>query len=239
MNAAMRFLNRYLVPALTAVSDNVYLAAIRAGMVSVVPLTIIGGLFLVVAYLPVAGWEDRIKDYLPLLKAPVTATFGLLSVFVSFAIAYDLGKAMKQEAVVSASMATLVFLLVQLNIQPEDQVLAMDGLGSKGLFTAVLIALITVRVQKFFTDQKLVIRLPESVPPIVYESFLSLTPMIFLVLVFWLIIDFICPAIAGGIPGISTLPNSTVVRYFPGWNWNAISAAAFAGSVAPVFSPDD
>lgn len=183
----MRFLNRYLVPALTAVSDNVYLAAIRAGMVSVVPLTIIGGLFLVVAYLPVAGWEDRIKDYLPLLKAPVTATFGLLSVFVSFAIAYDLGKAMKQEAVVSASMATLVFLLVQLNIQPEDQVLAMDGLGSKGLFTAVLIALITVRVQKFFTDQKLVIRLPESVPPIVYESFLSLTPMIFLVLVFWLI----------------------------------------------------
>jgi cellobiose PTS system EIIC component len=187
MNSAVGFLNRYVVPALTVVSDNVYLAAIRAGMVSVVPLTIIGGLFLVAAYLPVAGWEERIKDFLPLLKAPVTATFGLLSVFVSFAIAYDLGRTLKQEAVVSASMATLVFLLVQLDIQAEDQVLVMDGLGSKGLFTAVLIALITVRVQKFFTDQKLVIRLPESVPPIVYESFLSLTPMIFLVLVFWLI----------------------------------------------------
>ncbi|MCC6234968.1 MAG: PTS sugar transporter subunit IIC [Verrucomicrobiales bacterium] len=187
MNSDTGFLNRHVVPALTAVSDNIYLAAIRAGMVSVVPLTIIGGLFLVIAYLPVAGWEDRIKDFLPLLKAPVTATFGLLSVFVSFAIAYDLGKALKQEAVVSASMATLIFLLVQLDIKPDDQVLVMDNLGSKGLFTAVLIALITVRVQKFFTDQRLVIRLPESVPPIVYESFLSLTPMIFLVLVFWLI----------------------------------------------------
>ncbi len=187
MKSDTGFLNRHVVPALTAVSDNIYLAAIRAGMVSVVPLTIIGGLFLVIAYLPIAGWEDRIKDFLPLLKAPVTATFGLLSVFVSFAIAYDLGKALKQEAVVSASMATLIFLLVQLDIKPDDQVLVMDSLGSKGLFTAVLIALITVRVQKFFTDQKLVIRLPESVPPIVYESFLSLTPMIFLVLVFWLI----------------------------------------------------
>jgi PTS system cellobiose-specific IIC component len=55
------------------------------------------------------------------------------------------------------------------------------------LFTAILVALISVRVQKFFTDRNLVIKLPESVPPIVYESFLSLSPMFFLVIGFWLI----------------------------------------------------
>ena len=32
----------------------------------------------------------------------------------------------------------------------------MDGLGSQGLFTAILVALVTVRVQKFFTDQNCV-----------------------------------------------------------------------------------
>ena len=63
----------------------------------------------------------------------------------------------------------------------------MDGLGSAGLFTAIVIAIIVVRVQKFFTDANLVIKLPESVPPVVYESFLSLTPLLFLVLVFWVI----------------------------------------------------
>jgi PTS system cellobiose-specific IIC component len=63
----------------------------------------------------------------------------------------------------------------------------MDGLGSKGLFTAIIIALITVRVQKFFTDRNFVIKLPENVPAVVYESFLSLSPMVFLMLLFWTI----------------------------------------------------
>jgi PTS system cellobiose-specific IIC component len=185
VHPANEFLNRRLVPALTALSANTELSAIRAGMVSVVPLTIIGGLFMVVAFLPVAGWEARVAPYLPLLQVPVTATFGLLAVFVCFAIGYDLGQRLKQEAVVSASMATLVFLLLQ--IRQEDQSLGIDGLGSKGLFTAILIALVVVRVQKFFTDRNLVIKLPASVPPVVYESFLSLIPMVVLVMAFWVI----------------------------------------------------
>ena len=93
------------------------------------PLTIIGGLFMIVAYLPVSGWEARVAPYLPLLQIPVTATFGLLAVFACFAIAYDLGKRLKQEAIVSASMATVVFLMIQ--IDRGDLTFAMDGLGSQ------------------------------------------------------------------------------------------------------------
>ncbi len=170
---------------LAALSENRYLSAIRAGMVSVVPLTIIGGLFMVLTNLPLPGWEDRIAQYLPILQIPVTATFGLLAVFVCFAIGYDFGRQLKLEAVMSASIATLVFLMIQ--IRRDDQTLTMDGLGSQGIFTAILIALICVRVQKFFNDANLVVKLPESVPPVVYESFLSLTPLFFLVVAFWII----------------------------------------------------
>ena len=185
MSPTTSWLNRRLVPALTALSENTTLSAIRAGMVSVVPLTIIGGLFMIVAFLPFAGWEKFIAPHLQLLQVPVTATFGLLAVFVCFAIAYDLGKRLKQEAIVSATMATVIFLL--LSLREKDLTLAMDGLGSKGLFTAILVAVITVRVQQFFTDRHLVIKLPASVPAVVYESFLSLTPLLFLVVVFWVI----------------------------------------------------
>jgi cellobiose PTS system EIIC component len=178
-------LNRYVVPALTALSENTYMSAIRAGLVSIVPLTIIGGMFMIVAYLPVVGWDDRVAPYLPLLQVPVTATFGLLSVFVCFAIAYELGKQLKQEALVSATIATVVFLLIHIKL--EDQTLSMDALGSKGLFTAIILALLCTRVQKFFTDKNLVIKLPANVPPVVYESFLSLIPLFFLVLIFWFI----------------------------------------------------
>jgi PTS system cellobiose-specific IIC component len=174
-----------VVPPLAMLSENTYLSAIRAGMVSIVPLTIIGGLFMVVSFFPVAGWDRAVAPYLPLLQLPVTATFGLLAVFACFAIGYDLGKRLKQEASVSAAMATLVFLMIQ--IRPEDQRLSMDGLGSQGLFTAILVALVTVRVQKCFTDRNWVIALPRHVPAIVYETFLSLSPMVFLVTAFWLV----------------------------------------------------
>lgn len=174
-----------IIPALNALSENTYLSAIRAGMVTIAPLTIIGGLFMIITYLPVAGWEQRIEKVSPLLAIPVTATFGLLALFVSFAIGYDLGKRLKQEPLVSASLAALIFLLI--SVDPEKQVLVMDNLGSKGLFTAIIIALLVVPVQKFFTSRNLVIRLPENVPAVVYESFLSLVPMIFLVLLFWVI----------------------------------------------------
>ena len=185
MNQPTGFLNTRVVPVLTALSENTYLSAIRAGMVSVVPLTIIGGLFIIVSYFPVKGWDKLIAPYLQLLQVPVTATFGLLAVFACFAIGYDLGKRLKQEAIVSATIAAVVFLMIQLQLQ--DRTLSMDGLDSKGLFTAIIIALVSVRFQKFFTDKGVVIKLPDNVPPIVYESFLSLSPLFFLVLVFWLI----------------------------------------------------
>jgi PTS system cellobiose-specific IIC component len=185
MSSAIGFLNKHVVPPLNALSDNLYLSAIRAGMVAIVPLTIIGGLFMVISFLPVSGWDKWVEPYLPILQIPVTATFGLLGVFVCFAIAYDFGKRLQQEPMVSASMATLVFLMLQL--ETKGQSLVMDGLGSKGLFTAILIALIAVRVQKFLSDRNLVIKMPDTVPPVVYESFLSLIPMCFLVVVFWLI----------------------------------------------------
>jgi len=185
VNQPTEILNQRVVPALTVLSENTYLSAIRAGMVSVVPLTIIGGLFMIVAYFPLTGWDKVVAPYLQLLQVPITATFGLLAVFVCFAIGYDLGKRLKQEPIVSATMATLIFLMLQ--IQLKDLTFSMNGLGSKGLFTAILIALVVVRVQKFFTDKNIVVKLPDNVPPIVYESFLSLSPLFFLVLVFWLI----------------------------------------------------
>ena len=239
----LRFLTTHVVPALTKLSENMYLSAVRAGMVAVVPLTIIGGLFMIVAYLPVTGWDARVAPYLPLLQVPVTATFGILAVVACFSIAYELGKQLKQEAIVSALMATVVFLMLRIDV--TDQTLMMDRLGSKGLFSAILIAVVSVRVQKFFTDRNLVIRLPASVPAIVYDSFLSLTPLFCLVLVFWSIrfvagidVDYLVQSVFRPLVfALNTLPGILVYAFLVTMLWsvgingdNALDAI-----VAPIF----
>jgi len=208
-----------------------------------VPLTIIGGLFMVVSFLPVGGWKKIVEPYLQLLQIPVTATFGLLAVFVCFAIGYDLGKRLKQEAIVSASISTLIFLMVQ--IQLKDQTFSMDGLGSKGLFTAIVIALVSVRVQQFFTDSNFVVKLPPNVPPVVYESFLSLSPLFFLVLVFW-VVRFVLGVDINGIVQTAFKPVVFALNTLPGillyaflvtllWSVGINGDNAMDAIVAPIF----
>ena len=66
MSPLQRTLRERLLPAVTAFGDNPTLSAIRAGMVAVVPLTIIGGLFMIAAHLPITGWEERIAAWRPM-----------------------------------------------------------------------------------------------------------------------------------------------------------------------------
>lgn len=229
--------------ALTALTENVYLSAIRAGMVAIVPLTIVGGLFLIVAHLPVTGWDARVAPYLPILQIPVTATFGVLAVFACLAVAYDLGRRFNQEAIVSASMAAVVFLMLQ--IDPANETLRMDGLGSNGLFTAILVALVAVRVQKLFADTNLVIRLPATVPAIVYESFLSLTPLSFLVVSFWVLrfvlgVDInvaVQSVVAPMVFALNTLPGILVYALLVTllWSIGINGDNALDAFVAPIF----
>ena len=228
---------------LTALSENTYLSAIRAGMVSVVPLTIIGGLFMIAAHLPVSGWDAFIAPYRHLLQMPVAATFGLLGLVACFSIAYDLGRRLEQDAMTSASMASVAFLLIQLD--PNTETLVMDNLGSKGLFTAILVAIVSVHAQKFFTDRDLVVKLPASVPPIVSQSFVSLNPLVFLVVCFWLlrvvagidITQLVQSAFAPLVFALNTLPGILVYASLVTVLWsvgingdNAVDAI-----VAPIF----
>lgn len=239
----LAFLDKRLAPALRSLNDHPHLSAIRAGMVAVVPLTIVGGIFMIAAYLPVAGWEVRVAPYRPLLEVPVTATFGVLGLVACLSIAAELGRRLKQEPLVSASMAGVVFLMLQIDI--ADQAFRMDGLGSKGLFTAILIALVTVHAQKFFGERNLVIRLPASVPPAVYESFVSLTPLVFLIVLFWALRFVAGIDISGVVQGVfeplvfalNTLPGILVYAFLVTMLWsvgingdNAVDAI-----VAPIF----
>lgn len=181
--------------------------------------------------------------YQQLLQIPVTATFGVLAVFACLAVAYDLGRRLNQEAIASASMAAVVFLMLQ--IDPATSTLRMEGLGSNGLFTAIVVALASVRIQKLFTDSNLVIRLPSTVPSIVYESFLSLTPLFFVVVAFWFLrfvlgVDInalVQSAVAPMVFALNTLPGILVYALLVTllWSIGINGDNALDAFVAPIF----
>jgi PTS system cellobiose-specific IIC component len=242
MNAT-QYLDKHIVPALTTFSENRYLSAIRAGMVATVPFTIIGSIFIIISFLPIPGWSEIIEPFMQVLQVPVTATFGLLAVIVCFSIAYDLALQEKIEAVMSAILATAIFIMIQVDV--ETLTINMEGLGSVGIFTAILIAFITVEVQKFFIKRNFVIKLPENVPPIVAQSFLSLTPLLFLMTAFW-VISFILGIDINGLVqtafqpvvfALNTLPGIMVYAFMVTllWSVGINGDNAMDAIVAPIF----
>lgn len=243
MNRLTGILTAYLVPALARISQNTYLSAVRAGMVAVVPLTIIGGLFMIVSFLPVPGWEAIVAPYRQLLQVPVAATFGLLAVAVCFAIAHDLGSRLDQDPLASGLVATVIFLMLQLNL--EDLTFVMDGLGSQGLFTAIMVALVSVRFSRFLADRNLVIRMPDSVPAVVSQSFLSLTPLFLLLVAFWVVrfvlgVDVNAAVQAAFSPlvfALNTLPGILVYAFLVTMLWSVgiNGDNAMDAIVAPIF----
>ncbi|MGL4388523.1 MAG: PTS transporter subunit EIIC [Brevinema sp.] len=78
-------------------------------------------------------------------------------------------------------------------VDPISNVLPVMWLGSKGLFTAILVAIISVEIYRRAMQSKFKITLPESVTPAVLKSFLAIIPAGVTLLFFWIlrvIIDF-------------------------------------------------
>jgi PTS system cellobiose-specific IIC component len=174
---------RGLATRVAAFADRPIPASIRAGVAAVVPLTIVGGLFMLLANPPLPALERLLAPWAHLLRIPVTATFGILGLCVCLAVAHALGGRRGQDTLSSTILAGTSFLL--LAVDPGSGELAPGPLGSQGILTAILVGIVAVEVQALLTRRGLVIRMPDGVPRIIAESFAALVPLAVLVTGFW------------------------------------------------------
>jgi PTS system cellobiose-specific IIC component len=89
-------------------------------------------------------------------------------------------------------VSMIIFLMVA---APAKMVILEDGkttftgldvtsLGGVGLFTAIIVAIFSVKIYKFCRDKKIEIRLPASIPPFLSDSFSALIPLFLNVIIF-------------------------------------------------------
>lgn len=140
------------------------------------------------------GWYEFSQKYSAVLSLPSNMTLGLISVIAVFGIAYSLAKSYKMKELSTAFTALIMFLIVASPVEPaylasaaagaEDlselsttNVLSTSYLGSSGLFVAIVIALLSVELTRFCFAKDLRIKMPDSVPPAVAESFSTIVPV--------------------------------------------------------------
>ena len=190
------FLEKYVMPVAGKIAGQRHLQAVRDGIILAMPLLIIGSLFLIIANIPIDGYANWMADHFGAawqakLTYPVHATFDIMSLIVTFGIAYRLAEKYKVDPLSAGAVAVSAFLLVtpfELSILSKDKLaIPLDLMGSKGLFVAIIISLLSTEIFRWIIQRKIVIKLPDGVPPAVSKSFVALIPGALVILVMWII----------------------------------------------------
>lgn len=140
---------------MTKLSEQRHLKAIRDGIVSTIPLIIVGSFFLVIAIPPSETLKALVKPYVTQIMFPYRLSMGIMALYASFGIAYNLAKSYKLDPLSGGSLGLAAFLLtnVPLNIDPQGWVLPLSNLGGSGMFVSILMAIFAVEIYRFCKEK--------------------------------------------------------------------------------------
>ena len=182
----MRITDKILPYIMTFVNSKP-IRAIKEGFIYTMPLTIIGSLFLLLAFIPIPGYGEFMseifgKDWASPLFQVVGATFDLLALVGVFGIAYSY---VSHEGINGVNAG--LFSIISLVILNKSYLLTGDGskigglipkefMGGKGMIAAIIVGLAVGNFYTYIIKKNWTIKMPESVPAGVSNAFTSLIP---------------------------------------------------------------
>lgn len=167
------------------VNNNNILMTIRDAFMLVFPLTIFGSIGLVISnfpYLYKLIGKDAVVSLQKYLGPMSSATMSIMTIFVCLGIGYYLCKRKGGDPIYGAAIAlTSFFLLTPFDLTTEggelvSNIFSFDRLGAKGMFVGILASFIAAYLFSYFTNKGFKIKMPDSVPDAVSNSFSSLIP---------------------------------------------------------------
>lgn len=132
------------------IQDLVVVQSIRFSLITLIPILMIGSFFLVVASIPIDGYQNVISTWndgvlLHIFNGIYNTTFGMLSIYTAAMVGYHYGNLyIGQER--KFGHATLLVSLGGYFVLSGVPNVTMDVFGAKGMFTAIVSACIASRL---------------------------------------------------------------------------------------------
>lgn len=171
-------LQKVLMPIAIKLENQKHLQAIKDGMLSVIPVLIIGSFCLlpiaIKNLLPASGLKEFITANMSILTFPTTFTTDVVSLFVAYGIADALAKSYDLKSKNPGITAIIVQFI--LCCEKGDKSIMIGNIGAQGIFVAIISAFLVVEITRFMRERNMVIKMPKSVPPMVSDSMSSLFP---------------------------------------------------------------
>ncbi|MFV0255187.1 MAG: PTS sugar transporter subunit IIC [Erysipelotrichaceae bacterium] len=194
MQKFLTWMEQHFVPVAAKIGSQKHLVAVRDAFISIMPITMAGAfatlLNVFIRDLPTQwGMTDFVNAVQPIIAVNGNVWWGtiaMLSIAFVFALGYQVAKAYKAPELAGGLVAIGSFLAVtpqaiSLTAESGEAVggwgfLAYGYLDARGLFTALIIGLLSGIVYSILMNKKITIKLPDSVPPAVSKAFASIIP---------------------------------------------------------------
>lgn len=197
-----------LVPLAAKLNGQRHVAAVRDAFTLAFPMTLAGSIIILLNYavlspdgfiakiLHLGTLIPNLADYQNVFTPIMNGTTNIMSILIVFLTAYKLAEEKDGDKLLASLCAVATFFI----IYPPyvDGALPMTFMGAQGLFVALIIGLIVGEViPAMEKNKKLCIKMPDSVPPAVAQSFNLVIPII-IVFVGAAVINYILGFVAEG-----------------------------------------
>lgn len=180
-----KFIQSRIIPGVIRFVDTRAIKSLKNGMIFTIPFIIIGSVFLILGNLPVTSWAKALDDagLTVFFQQAYHSTFDMTAMIAVTGITYSWVKGEGYEPFPAAITAFTSFMLLQAQSITDpvsknvvDGVISMDAFGGDAMVAAIIVGLLTGWIYTFFLRKKITIKLPESVPTNVADSFTALIP---------------------------------------------------------------
>jgi len=198
MDKLEQILSSKLLPMSEKLQKNKVLAALMEGFIRTSPITLGIAFITIIGNFPFPGWIEFLKTagVYPHVEALTNGATGVFSLYVVYSLAFSYAKQLgvNERNASIISLASFVMLMpqqVMTSVMQDGKVveqaigaLKLDYLGGQGLFIGMLVALLITRLYAFLSKKNIMVKLPESVPPMVTQS---LSPVFVVTIIFVLV----------------------------------------------------
>lgn len=160
--------------------------ALKNGVIATLPLTMLGSIFLLIASFPVSNWDAIMTGLLgPDWQYPFTQisgnTFDIIAMASAASIGYQYAKLKGVEPFACGLISLVNFLaLIPSTVTSGDvtvsSVISKTWSGGSGMATAIIVALLTGWIYTSVLAKGWRIKMPDSVPQGVSDTFSALIP---------------------------------------------------------------
>ena len=220
MSGLFNILENKLAPLGEKIGAQRHLKALREGILIAMPLVLIGSFFVLIKDFPIEVWTAFLKsnDIYPVLDAMANNSFGLMALLTSFGIANCLAKSYNADGVSAGVLSMAAFLLVTPTIADEAGALGIpySQLGGKGIFSAIVVAMVSAEIFRWFVQKNITIKMPSGVPEAVSRSFSALIPGTVIIVLFGIVLKVLEVTGLGSLNQILSLVIGTPLGFIAG-----------------------